>query len=156
MKTKEEIFAIRLQLGQWREKAEKLIKDCLERLTYKYSYYIHAGDTHRWIESDGWYELQYELLSHEDPNFRIYLDTYSTSEQEFQDEWSTDGGRDIEFHEMCIKNDLWDMQQILTNLTENETVKKCLEEFQQDIDAVLAVDPFAADKAERESRITVW
>ena len=150
MKTKEEIRAIYLQLGQWREKAEKLIRDCLERLTYKYDYYLHAGDTHRWIESDGWYELEYVLLSHTDPNLRIYLDTYSTSDQEFQDEWSTEGGKDIESHEMCIENDLWGMQQILTNLTEDETVKKCLEEFQQDIDAVLAVDAFAASKAEQE------
>ena len=60
----------------------------LQDLTVNKGYDIWAHDTHRWISTDGWYELEYEL--HRSDIENIYLTTYCSYEQSFEDEWKSD------------------------------------------------------------------
>lgn len=60
----------------------------LQDLTENKGYSIWAHDTHRWISTDGWYELEYELHRKDIKN--IYLTTYCSYEQSFEDEWKSD------------------------------------------------------------------
>jgi len=86
-----------------------LMDRVLEYLTQKKGWFIHAGDTHRWILSDGWYELQYTLCYNDGKNATsIYLDTHSSTDQEFEDEWKSCDGHTISYNEIlwgCSEDD---------------------------------------------------
>ena len=86
-----------------------LIDRVLEYLTQKKGWFIHAGDTHRWILSDGWYELQYTLCYNDGKiATSVYLDTHSSTDQEFEDEWKSCDGHTISYNEIlwsCSEDD---------------------------------------------------
>lgn len=86
-----------------------LMDRVLEYLTQKKGWFIHAGDTHRWILSDGWYELQYTLCYNDGKTATsVYLDTHSSTDQEFEDEWKSYEGHTISYNEIlwsCSEDD---------------------------------------------------
>lgn len=86
-----------------------LMDRVLEYLTQKKGWFIHAGDTHRWILSDGWYELQYTLCYNDGKiATSVYLDTHSSTDQEFEDEWKSCEGHTISYNEIlwsCSEDD---------------------------------------------------
>lgn len=71
------------------EMLKKVLDEALATLINTEKYTIRAGDTHRWIDSDGWYELAYYLCRTDGTGEDLYITTYSTHEREFEEEWST-------------------------------------------------------------------
>lgn len=63
----------------------KLLNSVLDYLTRKGNCSISAQDTHRYIDSDGWYEREYSLIA-EDGLHEVYITTYSTYDVDFEDE----------------------------------------------------------------------
>jgi len=86
-----------------------LMDRVLEYLTQKKGWFIHASDTHRWILSDGFYELQYTLCYNDGKTATsVYLDTHSSTDQEFEDEWKSCEGHTISYNEIlwsCSEDD---------------------------------------------------
>lgn len=70
------------------EALHKLLNEALESLTSTGKYTIRAGDTHRNIDSDGWYELAYYLCNDAGGDEVLYITTYTSYEKDFEDEWS--------------------------------------------------------------------
>ncbi len=74
-----------------------------------------ADDTHRWVESDGFYELQFEL--HKD-NHKIYLHTESGG-QDLEDEWSENNPQQVSAETVTnIMTDDFDFKYALKNIAE--------------------------------------
>lgn len=71
------------------EALHKLLDEALRSLLRTGKYVIRAGDTHRWIDSDGWYELEYYLCDDVSREVILYITTYTSYEREFEEEWST-------------------------------------------------------------------
>lgn len=71
------------------EALHKLLDEALRSLLRTGKYVIRAGDTHRWIDSDGWYELAYYLCDDVSREVILYITTYTSYEREFEEEWST-------------------------------------------------------------------
>lgn len=74
------------------EALHKLLNEALESLIGTGKYVIHARDTHRWIDSDGWYELAYYLCNDASREEILYVTTYISYEREFEEKWSTGEG----------------------------------------------------------------
>lgn len=68
-------------------------KELLKQIKNKTSngWKLVASDTHRWVESDGFYEVQFEL--HKD-NHKIYLHAESGG-QDLEDEWSKNNPQQV-------------------------------------------------------------
>ncbi len=81
------------------EALHKLLNEALESLIRTGKYVIRAGDTHRWIDSDGWYELEYHLCNDANREEILYITTYTSYEREFEEEWST--GEDHYYIDPC-------------------------------------------------------
>ena len=62
---------------------EKL-KKILEKLISDFDYKIEADDTHRWVKSDGFYEVQFELIK---DDIKIFIHNESGN-QNLEDKWS--------------------------------------------------------------------
>ena len=71
--------------------AEHLVEKAIRYLIDNKGYYVSAHDTHRYIDSDGWFELQFELRGGSDPNTSVYLNTHNDHDQDFEDEWMNKG-----------------------------------------------------------------
>ena len=103
-----------------------LMDRVLKYLTEEKGYFIHAGDTHRWISCDGWYELEYHLCYNngKDLAFSIYLNTYSTSNQGFEDTWKSSDGHTIGYDEIIwgYSDDDFDYRYAFEQMLENEHV----------------------------------
>lgn len=99
--------------------AEELIDEVLNYLVYK-GWRVVAHDTHRWIDSDGWYELQFELMS-PDYNEDVYLHTYSTYERDFEEQWSKEGDTEVEICDIYWddRDDGWDYKYALEGIKRN-------------------------------------
>jgi len=67
--------------------AEKLVERVIRYLINEKGYYVVAHETHRYIDSDGWFELEFNLRGGSDPNTDVYLNTHSDTDQDFEDEW---------------------------------------------------------------------
>ena len=101
--------------------ADDLLKKILTWLIDKKNYYIAAHDTHRWISSDGWYELEYNLRN--DSGTDVYLTTYSSHDQDFEDEWSSEDEHHISPDEMYMNDWKDDPLWIMSNLAGSDKVK---------------------------------
>lgn len=98
-----------------------LLNKILTYLTEEKSYFIYAHDTHRWISSDGWYELEYNLQ--DDNGTDVYLTTYSSHEQEFEDDWSSEDGYHVTPGDLYMSNWNDDSLWIMSNLAGNDKVR---------------------------------
>ena len=98
-----------------------LFETVLKNLTEDKGYRIYAHDTHRWISTDGWYELEYNLQ--DDNGLDLYITTYSSHEQEFEDEWSSENGHDVSYSEVYYSDFEWTPKYALCSFIENEQVR---------------------------------
>ena len=100
---------------------EDFLKKILTYLTEEKSYFIYAHDTHRWISSDGWYELEYNLQ--DDNGTDVYLTTYSSHEQDFEDDWSSEDGHHVTPGDLYMNDWKDDPLWIMSNLAGNDKVR---------------------------------
>lgn len=115
----EEKFYNCLPLSTW--PATLLFETVLKYLTETKNYHIHAHDTHRWISLDGWYELEYNLQ--DDNGLDLYITTYSSYDQDFEDEWTSESGHSVSSSEVYYSDGDWTPKYALTSFIENEQVR---------------------------------
>lgn len=88
------------------------IQQFIEELICKYNWSITARDTHRWVDSDGWYEVEFTLYTEVG---EVYVNT-EHGDRELEDLWSSDNPQEVNLYD-CYLNDLsWDWCCFLTNL----------------------------------------
>ena len=90
------------------------------QLTQEKGNRIYVYDTHRWISCDGWYELEYDLQGNNGPD--VYITTYSSYDQEFEDEWSSEIGYDVSYTEVYYNDYDWTPRYALCNFIDNPKV----------------------------------
>lgn len=106
------------------EALHKLLDEALGSLIRTSKYVIRAGDTHRWIDDDGWYELAYYLCNKASGEEILYITTYTSYEREFEEEWSTG-----EFHYGIEPNDIY-----WFNPDNPDCFRWCLEDMLQTVE----------------------
>jgi hypothetical protein len=72
------------------------LSNIMYKLIDNYNFYIKADDTHRWIDPDGFYEVEF-YLCHDDYK-DIYLYTKS-GDQSLEDEWSNNNPQKAELND---------------------------------------------------------
>ena len=97
-----------------------IFETVLQELTEEKGYHIYAHDTHRWISCDGWYELEYNLQ--DDNGLDVYITTYNSHEQDFEDEWSSEDGHNVSYTEVYCNDYDWTPRYALCNFIENDKV----------------------------------
>ena len=95
------------------DELENEINDFVSSLIYKYDWTITADDTHRWVECDGWYEVEFMLNTEVG---EIYINTES-GDQDLEDQWSEDNPQDVHLCD-CYLGKTWDWYYFLENLYE--------------------------------------
>lgn len=96
------------------DELENEISDFVRSLIYKYDWTITADDTHRWVECDGWYEVEF-MLNTEIGD--IYIKTES-GDQDLEDAWSENNPQEVYLEDCCLWNRSWDWYYFLKNLYE--------------------------------------
>lgn len=96
------------------DELENEISDFVRSLIYKYDWTITADDTHRWVECDGWYEVEF-MLNTEIGD--IYIKTES-GDQELEDEWSENNPQEVNLVDCYLYGNSWDWYYFLENLYE--------------------------------------
>ena len=91
---------------------EKELYDFIDSLIFKYNWTIMAHDTHRWVETDGWYEVEFDLYT---GNGNVYINT-ECGDFELQDMWSNGNPRKVFSLRDCYMEDVWDWQYFLKGL----------------------------------------
>lgn len=94
------------------DELENEISDFVRSLIYKYGWTITADDTHRWVESDGWYEVEF-MLNTEIGD--IYINTES-GDQDLEDEWSENNPQDVNLEDCYLYGRSWDWYYFLEGL----------------------------------------
>ena len=83
-------------------------------LISKYDWGITADDTHRWVESDGWYEVEFMLTT----DFgEVYINTLS-GDMELQEEWSENNPQSAELMQCGLYSKSWDWYYFIDCLIE--------------------------------------
>lgn len=88
--------------------------DYIDSLCGKYGWEIEADDTHRWVGSDGWYEVQFMLYT---GNGSVYINTKS-GDQDLEDEWSDSNPQTVSSIRDCYLVSAWDWRYFLGDLLE--------------------------------------
>ena len=88
------------------------IGSLIDSLISQEDWEIVADDTHRWVESDGWYEVQFML--HTDFG-NIYINTESGN-SELQEQWSDNNPQNVSSIHDCYMYTIWDWYYFLGNL----------------------------------------
>ena len=70
------------------DRLEKIFFKICEYLCYELGYTVYANDTHRWVDSDGWYEVQFTL---EKDGKDIYINT-QYGDRDLEEEWTNNNG----------------------------------------------------------------
>ena len=96
------------------DELENEISDFVRSLIYKYDWTITADDTHRWVECDGWYEVEF-MLNTEIGD--IYINTES-GDQDLEDEWSENNPQEVNLEDCYLCSRSWDWYYFLENLYE--------------------------------------
>lgn len=94
------------------EELVKEMEDFVNGLIYKYDWTITADDTHRWVECDGWYEVEFMLNTEIG---EIYINTES-GDQDLEDEWSENNPQDANLEDCYLWSRSWDWYYFLENL----------------------------------------
>lgn len=100
---------------------DDFLRKILNYLTDEKNYCIYAHDTHRWISTDGWYELEYNLQ--DDNGTDVYLTTYNSHDQDFEDEWTSEDGHHVTAGELYMNSWSDDPLWIMSNLAGNDKVR---------------------------------
>lgn len=96
------------------EELVKEMEDFVNSLIYKYDWTITADDTHRWVECDGWYEVEFMLNTEIG---EIYINTESGN-QDLEDEWCENNPQDVNLEDCYLWSHSWDWYYFLENLYE--------------------------------------
>lgn len=112
------------------DRAEHLAENAIRYLIDNKEYYVYAHDTHRYIDSDGWFELEFDLRGGQNPNTDVYLITHSDHSQEFEDEWlNRDDDAPLYYEDiMWDPYELYDYAYALENLIECDATRNDLPE----------------------------
>ena len=84
-----------------------------DELMSKYNWTIIADDTHRWVETDGWYEVAFYLIT--DFTERIYINTES-GDIDLQNDWSENNPQEVDNIRECYMDTVWDWNYFLVKL----------------------------------------
>lgn len=88
------------------------IGSLIDSLISQEDWEIIADDTHRWVESDGWYEVEFMLYT----DFgNIYINTESGN-SELQKQWSDNNPQNVSSIQDCYMYTIWDWYYFLGNL----------------------------------------
>lgn len=90
----------------------KELEDFVGGLISKYEWTITADDTHRWVDTDGWYEVEFNVNTEIGD---IYINTES-GDQDLEDEWSENNPQGINLYDCYLWNCSWDWYYFLDNL----------------------------------------
>jgi hypothetical protein len=91
----------------------------------EHGYYIEWRSGNRNVSSDGWYELGYYLRNENDPNFELYLNTHYDHDQDFEDEWESRDGDEVQ-PEDIIWDHIDDYWRGFEHILEDDTVRNLL------------------------------
>lgn len=83
-------------------------------LIQKYDWEIIADDTHRWVDTDGWYEVSFNLDTHESYE-PVYINTIC-GDRELEDTWSIGNPQKAELDDCGLDYHSWDWYYFLDNL----------------------------------------
>lgn len=100
------------------DRLEKLFFKICEYLCYELGYTVYANDTHRWVDSDGWYEVEFTLLNGEK---EIYINT-QCGDRDLEEEWTNNNGPcEIydAFYSMKYSSNYWDFTYFFSNFIDD-------------------------------------
>lgn len=100
------------------DRLEKLFFKICEYLCYELGYTVYANDTHRWVDSDGWYEVQFTLLNGEK---EIYINT-QYGDRDLEEEWTNNNGPceiSDAFYSMKYSSNYWDFTYFFSNFIDD-------------------------------------
>lgn len=77
--------------------------ELIHKVCKEYGGVLISTDTHRWVESDGFYEVQFMIKFPESPDFKecesgIFIHNESGN-QKLEDEWSKTNPREVKFED---------------------------------------------------------
>ncbi len=116
---------------KWLEDRE-FVEKVLKYLVDEKGYCIFAEPGSRYIDSDGWFELEYRLLGDGDPatneyRVNVYLTTHSDHDSGFEEEWSERGSDTVSPYDIMWDN-ATDCEYALNEIVSNEKVRNDLPE----------------------------
>lgn len=94
------------------EELECEIKDFVNGLISYYKWTITADDTHRLVDTDGFYEVEFELNTEIGD---IYINTKSGG-RDIEDEWSKSNPQRVELDDCYLDGQSWDWYYFLEQL----------------------------------------
>lgn len=100
------------QKEYFNESDEGVVIELVDSLISKYGWKIMADDTHRWCESDGFYEVEFHL--HTEAG-EVYINTESGG-QDLEDEWSDNNPQEISDIRDCYLRDAFDWKCFIQEL----------------------------------------
>lgn len=80
------------------------IRQYVEKLIFKYNWTITADDTHRWVDSDGWYEVEFMMYTE---TGTVYINTES-GDRELEELWSNDNPQEVNLCDCYLNEQSWD------------------------------------------------
>lgn len=80
------------------------IRQYVEDLIFKYNWTITASDTHRWVDSDGWYEVEFMMYTE---TGTVYINTES-GDRELEELWSNDNPQEVNLCDCYLNEQSWD------------------------------------------------
>lgn len=95
------------------DELENEIKDFVNGLINQYEWTITADDTHRWVDTDGFYEVEFNLNTEIGD---IYIHT-ECGDRDLEDEWSSNNPQEVELND-CYLGKSWNWYYFLENLYE--------------------------------------
>lgn len=109
-----EIYALHEEGVRWIENEDELVS-FIDNIISEENWDIVADDTHRWVESDGFYEVEFNL---ETPYGDVYINNKSGG-RDLQDEWSDANPQYCNsINECYLDEQSWDWYYFLTELVE--------------------------------------
>lgn len=109
---------------------EDELVDFINGLIWKYNWRIEADDTHRWVETDGFYEVEFHLYTEKGS---VYINNKS-GDNDLQEEWSENNPQNLDTIADCYMYSAWDWYYFLDGLIKEYDLS---EDF---CDYVLATD----------------
>ena len=100
------------------DRLEKLFFKICKYLCYELGYTVYANDTHRWVDSDGWYEVQFTLYK---DGKEIYINT-QYGDRDLEEEWTNNNGPceiSDAFYSMKYSSNYWDFRYFFTNFIDD-------------------------------------
>jgi hypothetical protein len=94
---------------------KELFNNALRYVLENYSCFLEADDTHRWVDTDGFYEVQFTIKFDNDKS--IYLTTVYGG-QTLQDEWSHANPQSVNYADFECMMDDWDCEYALGRIRE--------------------------------------